>query len=74
MRPPLLVAICLLGLMLALGNYARMPELRRFLRRTKEIPAPADRVRRWIRVTEAGGGIADELAEEDHELGIPQQP
>jgi predicted KAP-like P-loop ATPase len=37
-------------------------ELRRFLRLTQRIPAPAARVRRWIRVAEAGGDVDDETA------------
>lgn len=47
------------------GQMYKDVDLRRFLRRTKGISAPAERVRRWIRVTEADSGGGEDLTEDE---------
>jgi hypothetical protein len=49
------------------GRMYKYVELRHFLRRTKDILAPSDRVRRWIRATEAGGAD-DEMAGDEEDI------
>lgn len=47
-----------------IGQLSDDHELRRFLHRTRGIPASAAQVRRWIRVTEADEGLDDESGTE----------
>jgi len=57
-----------------IGQLRNDLELRRFLRRTQGILAPAEQVRPWIRVTEAVEDVDDELAEEGPGLDTPSPP